>query len=102
MAEHPHKILLVFPIRTFSCGMPAIVSQACGAACDLVKHSETGWVIPVGDVDALATCLREAASDRQRLRAMGDAARKRMATWSPRENADAFARAIEMAARNRR
>ena len=88
--------------EAFSCGMPAIVSQACGAACDLVKHSETGWVIPVGDVDALATCLREAASDRQRLRAMGDAARKRMATWSPRENADAFARAIEMAARNRR
>jgi glycosyltransferase involved in cell wall biosynthesis len=88
--------------EAFSCGVPAIVSQACGAAGDLVKHGETGWVFPVGDVDALGTYLREAASDRQRLRAMGDAARKRMETWSPRENADAFARAIEMAAGDRR
>ena len=40
--------------EAFACRIPAVVSQACGAVDDLVIDGETGFVVPVGNVDALA------------------------------------------------
>jgi glycosyltransferase involved in cell wall biosynthesis len=77
------------------CGIPAIVSDRVGAGIDLVEDDKTGFVYPCGDVEALAACLRRVLSDRERLKRMGQAARQRIATWSPRENADATIRAVE-------
>lgn len=62
-----------------------------------MREGETGWVYPCGDVEALARLLREVLPDRERLKRMGEAARKRMETWSPRENVEAFVRAVEKA-----
>jgi glycosyltransferase involved in cell wall biosynthesis len=77
------------------CGIPAIVSDHVGAGLDLVENGRTGFVYPCGDVYALTTILRNCLSERQRLKRMGEAARQRIATWSPRENADATIRAVE-------
>lgn len=79
------------------CGIPAIVSDRIGAGYDLVREGETGFVYPCGNVDALASVLREALSDRRLLMRMGEKARERMNTWSPRENAEATIEAIEKA-----
>ena len=79
------------------CGVPAIVSDRVGAGYDLVEHGKTGLVYPCGDVDALAGLLSEALRDSDTLRRMGEAARRRMESWSPRENADAIVRAVETA-----
>ncbi len=79
------------------CGLPAIVSDRVGAGYDLVKEGETGFVYPCGDVDALAAILREILHDCARVKEMGAAARRRMETWSPRENAEATVCAIEKA-----
>jgi glycosyltransferase involved in cell wall biosynthesis len=65
------------------CGRPVIVSDRVGAKYDLVREGETGFVYPCGDIEALAQILREVLPDRERLRKMGEAARKRMETWSP-------------------
>jgi len=84
------------------CGRPVIVSDRVGAKYDLVREGETGFVYPCGDIEALAQILREVLPDRERLRKMGEAARKRMETWSPRENVEAFVQAVEKAVQRKR
>ena len=76
------------------CGCPAIVSDRVGAGHDLIVAGQNGGVFPCGDVKALASLLREVVCDRERLRCMGEAARRRMETWSPHENIRALVRAV--------
>lgn len=57
---------------------PAIVSSHVGCGQDLVAAGRTGWVFPAGDANALADCLRDAAGDPDRLRALGVLARERV------------------------
>jgi glycosyltransferase involved in cell wall biosynthesis len=82
------------------CGRPAVVSDVVGAKFDLIREGETGFVFPVGDVDALAAILRDLLSDRPRLERVGEAARRRMETWSPREYVEDLVAAVEAARRN--
>jgi len=79
------------------CGCAVAVSDRVGAGYDLVRMGETGFVFPCGDVDALAGILRENLPARERLQQMGEAARKRLESWSPRESIEALAQAIERA-----
>lgn len=82
------------------CGCPVVVSDRVGAGYDLVRHGETGFVYPVGDVDALASIFQEVLPDSRRLKQMGEAAFKRMDTWSPQENVETFVQAVEKSIRN--
>lgn len=56
-------------------GLPVIVTDACGAA-DLVRHGETGWIVPAGDERALAAAIEHALANRAGLAPMGEAARR--------------------------
>jgi len=88
--------------EAFSCGVPAVVSDACGSAGDLVRDGVTGYIVPVGDGTTLADRLARLGADPDLRLAMGEAARKRIADWGPQQNAEAFARAcLEIAARKR-
>jgi glycosyltransferase involved in cell wall biosynthesis len=40
--------------EAMACGTPAVVSNACGCAPDLIEPGRTGFVFPMGDVAALA------------------------------------------------
>ena len=76
--------LLVLPYRdatqsalvaaAYAFGVPAIVTDA-GALPEYIIPGETGWVVPAGDVAALAAALRRAFADLARLRKMGNAGR---------------------------
>lgn len=55
---------------------PVLVSSHVGCGPDLVIHGKTGWIFPAGDLGALQAALAEALRDRQRLKAMGQAARE--------------------------
>jgi glycosyltransferase involved in cell wall biosynthesis len=79
------------------CGIPAIVSDRVGAGYDLVENGKTGYMYPCGDVGALEAILRRVLPDRALLREMGEQARERMKTWSPRVNAEATILAVEKA-----
>lgn len=46
-------------LEGFATGLPAIVTDV-GANADLVRPGETGFLVPSGDVDALARAMREA------------------------------------------
>lgn len=79
--------LLVLPSRWE--GMPNVVLEAMTARKavvatkvegteDLVLVGETGWLVPPGDAEALASALVEAASNRPRLERFGQAGRDRI------------------------
>jgi glycosyltransferase involved in cell wall biosynthesis len=51
-------------------GLPVIVAQGDGTQDDLVRP-ENGWLVPPGDVGALARALQAALSDVTQLRKMG-------------------------------
>jgi glycosyltransferase involved in cell wall biosynthesis len=78
-------------IEAQSCGLPVIASET-GAIPELVKHNETGVLVPVGDANGFKTALaRLIRNDAERV-AMGQAARERaISMWSP----DAVAPALE-------
>jgi glycosyltransferase involved in cell wall biosynthesis len=85
-------------------GMPNVVLEAMAARLpvvgtsvegteDLVIPGQTGWLVPPGDPGMLASVLLEAASDRERLRRFGEAARGRVeAEFTPLRVVKAYER----------
>ncbi|MFM7885547.1 MAG: glycosyltransferase family 4 protein [Pseudanabaena sp.] len=63
-------------------GKPVIVSNHVGCAADLVKPWENGLIFEAGNVDALTDCLREAMSDRDRLKQWGKESKKIIANYT--------------------
>lgn len=62
-------------LEFMACGLPAIASRVSGSE-DFVRPGRNGWLHPVGDVAALAACLREAeALPAERLVELGRNAR---------------------------
>jgi len=72
--------------EAYMCGCPVVASDHVGAARDLIATVNPTLVYPCGDVSALARILHDTLQDRTRLRQLGEAARRHMETWSPREN----------------
>jgi glycosyltransferase involved in cell wall biosynthesis len=56
-------------------GLPVIVTDACGAK-DWVVPGRSGWIVPAGDVEALASAIEEAYAARPVLAEMGRFARQ--------------------------
>jgi glycosyltransferase involved in cell wall biosynthesis len=83
------------------CRCPVIVSDRVGARFDLIRNGETGFVVPLGNVEALASLLDEIIPARKKLKQMGTAARERMAGWSPQSAVESVVSAVQKAARIR-
>jgi glycosyltransferase involved in cell wall biosynthesis len=47
--------------EAMACSLPAIVSDACGCAPDMIVEGETGFTFPLGDVEQMSNRLRELA-----------------------------------------
>jgi N-acetyl-alpha-D-glucosaminyl L-malate synthase BshA len=65
-------------LEAMACGVPVVGSDA-GGLPEVVQHAETGFLLPVGDVDGMAARCLEILKDEERRRAMGHAARRRAA-----------------------
>ena len=76
------------------CACPTIVSDRVGAKFDLVREGETGFVFPMGDVRGLSELIKEALQSPERLKRIGEAARERMASWSPSQNLEGLVTAL--------
>ena len=85
--------------EAMACGVPVIASNAVGAAPDMIRDGETGWVVPGGDEIALANALSAALSDLPRLRGMASACVSMARAWDHHLGARSFSAAIERAAR---
>ncbi len=84
--------VLYFPSHSEGFGMALVESMACGlapvstpvgVAPQVVRNGETGWLVPVGDVDAQVAALRLFAQERTRLLGLREAAQAavREMTW---------------------
>lgn len=83
-------------VEAMHVGVPCIGTNQW-AMPEIIDHGTTGWLVPDGDVSALARTLTEALQDRSRSAQMGEAARRRarqMFTWE-----SAAGRAVEHLAR---
>jgi glycosyltransferase involved in cell wall biosynthesis len=80
--------------EAMACGRPAIVSDHVGCQADLVEAGVTGEVFPVGDEKKLAGMLARFAGDPGQLVVMGEAARHRVANYSPKAAAEGMRAAV--------
>jgi glycosyltransferase involved in cell wall biosynthesis len=61
-------------VEGLACGLPVIVTREAGAS-ECVRHGQSGWLVPAGDVEALAAALEQALLRREELWSMGQRAR---------------------------
>ena len=65
-------------LEAMACGVPVVGSDA-GGLPEVVKHTETGFLLPVGDIDGMAARTIEILKDDEHWRALSAAARRRAA-----------------------
>ena len=71
-------------------GLPLVLSDAVGAAGDLLRDGENGILVPSGDPVQLAAALRHLAADRDLRRRMGTRSLELVADWGYEPSVDAF------------
>ena len=79
--------VFLLPSELESFGLSALEAQACavpvvgsdaGGLPEVVKHTETGFLLPVGDVEGMAARTLEILKDDELRREMGEAGRRRV------------------------
>jgi glycosyltransferase involved in cell wall biosynthesis len=84
--------------EAYCCGCAVTVSDRVGAGRDLVAPVTAELIFSCGDIEALAEILRKCILERESFAEIGRSGRKRIETWSPRENiagaVDAIRRAV--------
>jgi N-acetyl-alpha-D-glucosaminyl L-malate synthase BshA len=63
-------------LEAMACGVPVVGSDA-GGLPEVVKHTETGFLLPVGDIDGMAARTIEILQDEQHWQALSAASRRR-------------------------
>lgn len=69
----------------------AVIATRSGGPAEIVEHGETGWLVPVDDVDAIAQAMAQALSNRQATLEMGSRGARLV---RERFGADAFRRQV--------
>jgi glycosyltransferase involved in cell wall biosynthesis len=65
-----------------ACGLPLVLSERVGAAHDLVRDGENGFLVPPGDAPALAEAICRILDDRDMAVRMGEASARRSAEYA--------------------
>jgi glycosyltransferase involved in cell wall biosynthesis len=78
-------------------GLPLVVSEAVGAGPDLVLPGKNGFVVPVGDAEALAGVLKHLQEDESLRRRMGETSRLVIENFAPSHWCQGVLRALEVA-----
>jgi len=103
-AHYAAADLLAFPtvgdgfglvIQEAMCSGTPVMTTPCGGGPECITDGVDGWLVPPRDIDALVERLRAAAASRDRVAAMGRAARARAERFTWRESGDALVRALD-------
>jgi glycosyltransferase involved in cell wall biosynthesis len=77
--------------------LPLVLSDRVGAAYDLLRDGENGFLVPADDVDAAARALRKLAVDPELRRRMGERSRELVRSWGYDASVEAFLAAVREA-----
>ena len=58
--------------EAMACGLPVITTDKCIAGVELIENDRSGFIVPVGDVDALVDQVNRVLYDKDRLAQMGE------------------------------
>jgi glycosyltransferase involved in cell wall biosynthesis len=83
-------------------GLPLVLSDRVGAAHDLLRDGENGFLVPAGEVDVAAVALRELAGDPELRRAQGARSRELARDWGYGPSVEGFRDAVREAMADRR
>jgi glycosyltransferase involved in cell wall biosynthesis len=78
-------------------GLPLVLSERVGAARDLVREGENGFVVPVDDAAAATQALRKLATDSELRRRMGERSRDLVRAWGYEPSVEGFVEAVREA-----
>ncbi len=81
-----------------ACGLPLVLSDRVGAAHDLLRDGENGFLVAAGDVDAASTALRRLAADPTLRHAYGTRSRELAQDWGYGPSVAGFLAAVREAA----
>jgi glycosyltransferase involved in cell wall biosynthesis len=79
-------------------GLPLVLSDRVGAARDLLRHGENGFLVAGGDVAAASAALRQLADDAELRQTMGARSRELVRGWSYERSVESFVSAVHEAA----
>jgi len=80
-----------------ACGLPLVLSDRVGAAHDLLRDGENGFLVVAGDVDAASAALRRLAADEELRRAQGARSRELARDWGYGPSVEGFRAAVREA-----
>jgi glycosyltransferase involved in cell wall biosynthesis len=78
-------------------GLPLVLSDRVGAARDLLRDGENGFLVPADDADAAASALRKLAEDAELRRRMGERSRELVREWGYEPSVESFLEAVHEA-----
>jgi glycosyltransferase involved in cell wall biosynthesis len=78
-------------------GLPLVLSDRVGAAHDLLRDGENGYLVPADDVQAAAEALDKLAADPELRRRMGARSRELVGAWSYDASVESFVEAVREA-----
>jgi glycosyltransferase involved in cell wall biosynthesis/GT2 family glycosyltransferase len=84
-----------------ACGLPLVLSDRVGAAHDLLRDGENGFVVPAGDAAAASAALRALAADPALRRAQGARSRELARDWGYGPSVEGFLEAVREAVEDR-
>jgi glycosyltransferase involved in cell wall biosynthesis len=87
----------VVVVEAAACGLPLVLSDAVGAAADLLEDGGNGYLVPAGDVGATAQALTRLAADAETRGRFGARSRELVSLWGYGPSDDAFAAAVAAA-----
>jgi glycosyltransferase involved in cell wall biosynthesis len=79
-------------------GLPLVLSDRVGAAYDLLRDGENGYVVPAGDVAAAAAAFGRLAGDAELRRRAGARSRELVRDWGYEPSVESFVDAVREAA----
>ena len=83
--------------EAMAAGLACVVSDRIGPSGDIVKEGENGFVVPAGDIAALASRLNRFLEEPALTRTMGECSRVIIERWSYREDVEGIVSAARLA-----
>jgi glycosyltransferase involved in cell wall biosynthesis len=77
-----------------ACGLPLVLSDRVGAAHDLLRDGENGFLVPAGDVGAASQALRRLAADPGLRASYGARSRELARDWGYGPSVEGFLAAV--------